>query len=205
MLFAEPGPFESCGRHGASHQVLGTGAHRWPCCQGSVWGQHLILAPLSAGCSPTKCGRGVTDAVISREEARRVRRYLHASPSEREQWGRGGEQRLTAENTFESPSPVSQEFPRVLPRAGRGLSDFQQEGQLPCAERLLAEPSKSPRSPGEVVLTHSEAGVGGAVPISSQGSPNRSLLFTHSGEPAGSNSVSPRTGGVLAFRLTSSG
>lgn len=83
-----------------SHQVLETAAHRWPCCRGSAWGQHLILAPLSPGCSPTKCGRGVTDAVISRDEARRIRRYDHASPNEQEKWAWGGEQRLTTKKTI---------------------------------------------------------------------------------------------------------
>ena len=35
----------------------------------------LTLPPLSAGCSPTRCGRGITDTVITRDEARRIRRY----------------------------------------------------------------------------------------------------------------------------------
>lgn len=38
-------------------------------------GWRLIPAQLSPGCSPRKCGRGVSDAIITRDEARRIRRY----------------------------------------------------------------------------------------------------------------------------------
>lgn len=53
---------------------------------------HLILAAVFAGCTPRKCGRGVSDAVITRDEARRIRRYSSLSfcPEQQVQEGAGG-------------------------------------------------------------------------------------------------------------------
>ena len=46
----------------------------------------LLRGRLFLGCSPRKCGRGISDAVITRDEARRIRRYTHLRASVLNKW-----------------------------------------------------------------------------------------------------------------------
>lgn len=68
--------------------------HTWHCWD-SAWGQRLIPAPLSAGCSPRKCGRGVTDTVISRDEAQRIRRCPRLLCLNKQESGAAGQEAVT--------------------------------------------------------------------------------------------------------------
>lgn len=50
---------------------------------------------LSPGCSPRKCGRGITDTVITRDEAQRIRRYPSLfCPGQAGKWGFPGSRQL---------------------------------------------------------------------------------------------------------------
>lgn len=116
-----PNPAPSCcGRHGPTEFPWG-GPPIGKSSTDSAWGQHLLPAPLSPGCSPRKCGRGISDTVITRDEAQRIRRYPSLfCPEQMGKWGcrTGSRQFLLKKQCKE----IHLEFRKHFLRASKGKS-----------------------------------------------------------------------------------